>query len=293
MPNKNPRKISWNLLTESVRFLSRNKDLIILPTISVIFSMGVALGCVLASNSSAIKNYFHLHPKLWLLVAIILLMYYLVQQYLSYTLMATTILRLDGSSKSGIKDGCIICLKHTGTLLLWLIIDWTIGLNYRLFEESGHFITKIFGVFIEISWNICSIFAVPIILFQNLNPLKALQYSAHILVDIFKKDQTSIKGRFLTKIFINNEIITLKNLMSLLIVITVFIEMLIYYYTPDFHFFSPSNSSILIVLLFIIMPLLAALNSVVIGALYLNYIKKADFSGFDKTILQQAAKINS
>jgi hypothetical protein len=87
--------------------------------------------------------------------------------------------KLDGEPVSA-RDGWRAARQRTGIILAWTLLVCTIGAILRVLEEYLPLGGKIAALVLDLSWTLATLFAVPVIAYENLGPRETLRRSAEL-----------------------------------------------------------------------------------------------------------------
>jgi hypothetical protein len=252
----------------SFGFLSRNKDLFILPLFDLIVNTVIAciIGWLYFSSAMNVRP----HPLIFLIVIVCvwLIVHAFLAIYFNASAMVCIYGRLQGRPVS-IREGLVKAAAHTGTFLVWAPVMVCVGLVVRSLQQSHKFGRIISGYLVGASWNLYSYFVVPLVLFQNKGLFAALKQSARLL---------------------NREFVTLirSNAVFVVIYVAIFVVLWAVCETyAQYHAFSLMMSplfkvgiALMIVLFFLLRAVSALIDAVIHMALYLKIVDAAVPLGF-------------
>jgi len=175
----------WDLFKTSLSVVREDKSLLLLPLLS-----GISLIIIVASFVTGMFGLFFWGPMLGLVggtalaVEIILgfLMYFItffVAIYFNAALVACATLRLQGKNPT-ISDGLQVAGTRMGKILQWSLVSATVSLILSALR-SGKGVARAAGTILGIAWSVAIFFVVPVILYENLSPFKAIKRSAQLL----------------------------------------------------------------------------------------------------------------
>jgi len=165
----------WKLAKVSLGVLKKDKEILLLPILSGIFSILVFglifipgfLGSSLLFKSEETSQAF---IYLSYFLAYVAMTFVIV--YFNAAVIGCASIRLGGGDPK-LKDGFKVANKKIHVLFLWAIISGTAGLIFRALRNKIRFLGSIF----EWVWGIITYFVVPIILFENVSVSKSLSRS--------------------------------------------------------------------------------------------------------------------
>jgi hypothetical protein len=80
-----------------------------------------------------------------------------------------------------VKKGLQFSLKRIGAIFTWAIFAATVGFILKVIQENVGALGKIITGFFGIVWSIATFFVVPIIAYENLNPIQAIKRSTEMM----------------------------------------------------------------------------------------------------------------
>ncbi|PWT70640.1 MAG: hypothetical protein C5B59_19740 [Bacteroidetes bacterium] len=176
----------WTLSMNSLKVLKENKQLIIFPIlsgISMVLIIGSFLFFLFASTGWDI-DYLQNESKFeyYLFGFLFYLVNYFVVVFFNTALIQCTRDYFNGETPS-VKKGLQFSLSRLGAIFTWAVFAASVGLILRTIQENvgalGKIITGIFGIV----WSIATFFVVPIIAYENLNPIQAVKRSSKMMRD--------------------------------------------------------------------------------------------------------------
>ncbi|MFQ6128544.1 MAG: DUF6159 family protein [Thermoplasmata archaeon] len=171
----------WELTKLSFRVLSKDKELLVLPLISLI--LNAVLWIFLIVTIVFMPWLFFESLGLVLTIILFFVLYlisFFIATFFQAAVVGAAMIRLRGGDPTP-SDGIRAARKVAGKLFLWSLISATIGVILRsLARRAGLFGRLIFG-FVMFGWVVATYFVIPVIVFENLKPWKALKRSIHIL----------------------------------------------------------------------------------------------------------------
>ncbi|MCP4475950.1 MAG: hypothetical protein GY821_15580 [Gammaproteobacteria bacterium] len=269
--SRRPFARSWELLKESYRFLNENKDLLILPIISLLATFTL-LALMLAAGVTDALTIQPVHMAIIVGIVIFIIGYFIlsfVVLLLNSALIACAAARLQGQSLS-ISGGIAEALKHIKSLLLWCLISVTIGQLISFIESSHRVIGRVVAMIIGFAWVLCTYFVVPMLILDDLSPVAAVKKSAHI----FGKKWRGI--------------VSATALLGLIFFVLLGLWMLALLHLPTQKTLLLEVGLPLLILFFITMSVVgSALNAIVRSALYLKMVRNITPQNFDHSLLDK------
>jgi Family of unknown function (DUF6159) len=102
-----------------------------------------------------------------------------VSLYCGVALAAVLAGRLDGKPMTT-HDGWMAAKQRAGIIAAWTLVVCTVGATLRLIERYVPLGAKIVIAIVDLSWTLATMFAVPVLAYENLGPLDVLRRSSHI-----------------------------------------------------------------------------------------------------------------
>jgi Family of unknown function (DUF6159) len=174
----------WTLSLNSLKVLKANKQLIIFPIlsgISMILIIGSFIVAMLASAGWEIGD-IREQGKAFNYIAgfLFYLVNYFVVVFFNTALIDCTRDYFNGEVPS-VQKGLRFSMSRLGAIFTWSLFAATIGFALRLLQENLGWLGKIITGIIGIVWSIATFFVVPIIAYENLNPIQAVKRSTQLM----------------------------------------------------------------------------------------------------------------
>lgn len=174
----------WTLSMNSLQVLKANKQLIIFPIlsgVSMILIIGSFIVAMFASvgweldgirDDSTLFNYSF--------GFLFYLINYFVVVFFNTALIQCTRDYFNGETPS-VKKGLQFSVSRLGAIFTWSLFAATVGFALRMIQENLGWLGKIITGLIGIVWGIATFFVVPIIAYENLNPVQAVKRSTLLM----------------------------------------------------------------------------------------------------------------
>ena len=168
---------AYALAGRSYRVLCKDPELLTYPILSLVFSVvgWVATYEVLAQC--------HLEPQGGTADAPLLFVFYLVTACIAgfwdVALLCAARERLRGGDptfRSGISAAC----RHLGAVFVWSIFSSSVGVVTTLLQEQSKK-SRMLGHLVDEVWSVVTYFALPIMIFENVGPTKAVTRSKEVV----------------------------------------------------------------------------------------------------------------
>jgi hypothetical protein len=184
---------SWELVKESFAVLRSDKQLMLFPILSsiacLVTTAMIAVGgvfAVLPSIKAAALAGQHWQPtnnsSYMLLIFAIYVVNYFIMVFFNVALVGVANSRLMGGSWT-FRDGMELAWARKGTIFLWALFAATVGMILRTIEQRMGLIGKIIMRIIGVAWTLACYFVVPVLAFEDLNPVDAVKRSARLFRD--------------------------------------------------------------------------------------------------------------
>jgi hypothetical protein len=174
----------WTLSMNSLKVLKANKQLIIFPILSglsMILIIGSFVVGMLASAGWDI-GYIREQGKVFNYIAgfLFYVANYFVVVFFNTALIDCTRDYFNGEVPS-VSKGLRFSMSRLGAIFTWSLFAATIGFALKLLQENLGWLGKIITGIIGIVWSIATFFVVPIIAYENLNPVQAVKRSTQLM----------------------------------------------------------------------------------------------------------------
>jgi hypothetical protein len=100
--------------------------------------------------------------------------------FFNAALVACTAACLDGKNPS-ILEGFEASMAHLPSIFGWALISATVGLALRIIGDRSCWTGKIITSILGFAWTLISYFVIPIIVFEDKNPIEALKKSKELI----------------------------------------------------------------------------------------------------------------
>lgn len=213
-------KASFLLFKEAWRFLRADKELLLVPIISMLMSF-VLLGllttiAVLVSGSTA--TLFSLESPLTLPQYAYIFGVYVISAFSLSIAQAIIVhivyVRAHGGNAT-LGQGFARALSIFWPLLLWSLITSTVGIILRAVSERSQLIGKIVASLLGAAWAILTFFVVPVILLEKKSPVTAVRESAKIFKQTW--GETLVANVTLGLVFLTAHLLVLGSFIGLII----------------------------------------------------------------------------
>ncbi len=173
---------SWQLVKETWRVLSKDKELIVFPVISGLAVLVIIASFIVPLLFSGLFS-VTVMPAIWflLLFGFYLLTYFIVI-FFNCGLIAAAYIRLNGGDPT-VGDGLHYAAGHTGQIFVWAVISATVGLVLSLIRNRGGAAGSLVAGIAGTAWSLVTFFVIPVMIFEEKGVLPAIKDS----MALFKK----------------------------------------------------------------------------------------------------------
>lgn len=177
----------WALAKQSWGVLMLDKELLLFPLIS-----GIACLLVLASFAVPLYNtdYFQTvmdeggqvgeDPLAWVILFAFYFVNYFVIVFFNSALIACAIIRFRGGDPT-VSDGLRASMNRLPQIAAWALVSATVGIILRAIEsrseKAGQFVAALLGG----AWSIATYFVVPVLVVEKVDPVNAVKRSFGVL----------------------------------------------------------------------------------------------------------------
>lgn len=174
----------WTLSMNSLKVLKANKQLIIFPILSGVSMILIIGSFVVGMMASADWDIGYLHDQGKVFNYIAGFLFYVVNYFIvaffNIALIDCTRDYFNGQVPS-VSKGLRFSMSRLGVIFTWSLFAATIGFALKLLQENVGWLGKIITGIIGIVWSIATFFVVPIIAYENLNPVQAVKRSTDLM----------------------------------------------------------------------------------------------------------------
>jgi hypothetical protein len=166
------------LLRARLTVLRGDPQLLVVSAVAMVLSVGVGALCFALSISSAGTTH---NTRGVIFVAGLVAAYPInfVSLYCGVALAAVLAGRLSGEQLTA-ADGWIAARERIGIIAAWTLVTCTVGAVLRSIEQYVPLGARIVVAIADLSWSLATMFAVPILAYENLGPRATLRRSAQI-----------------------------------------------------------------------------------------------------------------
>ena len=182
----------WRLGKISLLTIRENPSLIVFPFISGISLILVTLSffgsgylafgeeiLAIADDEIAANS---LDAILYVMVFLFYLLNYFIIVFFNVGLVHCARRILEGHETT-VREGINYATTRVGSILSWAILAATVGMILKAIQENSGTFGQIISGIIGMVWGIATFFVVPIIAYEDVNPIEAVKRSGQIMKD--------------------------------------------------------------------------------------------------------------
>jgi hypothetical protein len=169
---------SWRLLRASMGVLREDPELLVFPAVAMTISLLLGAACFgLSISSTGVAR----GARETIFVASLIAAYPItfVSLYCGVALAAVLGGRLNGERLTA-ADGWMAARERVGIIAAWTLLTCTVGAVMRMIEQYVPAGARIVVAIVNLSWSLATMFAVPILAYENLGPRETFDRSARI-----------------------------------------------------------------------------------------------------------------
>ncbi|MEX6686512.1 DUF6159 family protein [Danxiaibacter flavus] len=177
----------WTLAKTSFQVLSNNKQLIAFPIlsgISLILLIGSFIGAMFGFGVFG-ENFFEEQAQNKLFVYGVTFLFYVVNYFVivffNMALIHCADLYFKGEQNITVRQGLAFSVSRIGAIFAWALFAGTVGALLKIIQENSGLLGKIITGIIGVVWNVATFFVVPVIAYENVNPVDAVKRSSSIM----------------------------------------------------------------------------------------------------------------
>lgn len=164
---------SYNIFKQSLTILSQDKEILIFPFLSGIFTILAFATMVFGGLTSGFFEHLQTVDRSLegnLLGYAALFVWYFISWFIviffNVAVIACAKIRLDGGDPT-VADGFRAASQHLGRIVAWAFISATVGLILRVVAERGKVVGKIVAWLFGAAWTITTYFFIPVMIFEK------------------------------------------------------------------------------------------------------------------------------
>ncbi len=191
----------WEITKQSFKAIKEDKEILIFPLLSGIFSIGFSVlfffFFLLGNITLLIANQNLANLALYFWFFIYLLGTYFIAIFFQAAIITSATIRFSGKNPS-FSDGLKGPAKKIFPLFIWAVISAIVGILLKLIENLGKGRSKgtqtaasITSYFLGLAWALLTFFTVPILLFENTSTFGAIKRSKDLFIRTWGENVTA------------------------------------------------------------------------------------------------------
>ena len=171
---------SIQLVKESFSVLSKDKEILLFPVVSGIFTMLLLVSFIVPLFVLGLNE--SLTPLLYVALFVFYVLSYFIIIFFNSALVTCAHIRFNGGDPT-FMDGINNALKHVRSIFVWAVISATVGMILRVIagNQRKNLIGSILASLIGMAWTMLTFFVIPIIVIENSGTLEAIGKSGTLL----------------------------------------------------------------------------------------------------------------
>ena len=172
---------SFDIVTQSFRILLHDKELMVLPLVSGVINVGVALTFVfgLGLTPRVVRNGgIETYVPLFLMYVVL----YAVGIFFQAAVVAGATERMRGGDPT-LGSALGAAARRGGTIVAWAIVAATVGTVIRAIHDKAGFIGKVVTSIFGVAWSLATFFIVPVLVLEE----RSIRDSFNRSVSIFRE----------------------------------------------------------------------------------------------------------
>lgn len=181
---------SWELVKASYEVLKQDKELIWFPVlstiatiiVSILFFIPLAGTGLLEALSSESGEVTQAQTIIGLIIAFLFyVVMYTIIIFSQVALIGAAMIRLQGGDPT-VRDGFRIASERIGAIIGYATISATIGMILQAIRgNEDNIVGQIVAGLLGTAWNIITFLVIPVLVIENIGPIKAIQRSTQLL----------------------------------------------------------------------------------------------------------------
>lgn len=183
-------RVAWRIGVNSLRLVGRNRSLLVFT----LAGEGASLGALALLGLGLYSLHPHLSTlPLWAVYHLPWAILFLVAAYVSVVVLSTvalaglvgaSVLALQGGQPS-VRDGWRVARAHLGILIVWALLDATVGLVLELLSRRLGIVGGILKIAGGIAWGLATYFVVQVLVLEVPRIRPSIRRSARIMRHLF------------------------------------------------------------------------------------------------------------
>ena len=175
---------TWAMMKASASVLRQDKEMMVFPVMSGIFTMLLLASFVaplIGSDFFArMEDDQQQQTVFYLGMFLFYVLSYFIVIFFNSAIVACAMIRMDGGDPT-VKDGLNAAMNRIGKIFAWAVVAGTVGFLLRMIEERSPMVGKIVVALIGLAWTVASYLAVPVLVVEDKGPIDALKESGRLL----------------------------------------------------------------------------------------------------------------
>lgn len=179
---------SYAIFTQSLSVLRQDKEILIFPILSGIFSIlafaGIVFGGVVTGTFQRLAESGDRSLEGNLIGYAVLFVWYFVSWFIvlffNVGVVACARIRLEGGDPT-VGDGFRAAKENLGRIVVWALVSATVGLILRIIAERSKLIGALIAKFLGAVWAIATYFVVPVMIFEKRGVKESMTSSTQLI----------------------------------------------------------------------------------------------------------------
>jgi hypothetical protein len=192
---------SYHIFCESLSILRKDKELLIFPVLSGLFTIlafaGLVFGGVVTGFFERVTSSGEGSLESELLGYSALFVWYFVSWFIviffNVAIIHCAKIRLDGGDPT-VADGFAAAKQHLGRILLWALISATVGLILRVIAERAKFVGRLIAWIVGAAWAIATYFIIPVMIFEKRSIRDSVRQSTALIAKTWGESLVAAAG---------------------------------------------------------------------------------------------------
>lgn len=177
---------SWDLAKETWGVLRQDRTLVVFPIMSGVASLLVFASFIIPmvllvpgleiTRNPGSRAHLEASPLHYVLLFLYYLVSYFVVVFFNTSLVACVRMRFEGRTPT-VADGLEFSRQNLGLIFKWSLLSATVGTILRVVEERASWLGRIVVGLIGLAWSIATVFAVPVLVYDQVGPVEAVKRS--------------------------------------------------------------------------------------------------------------------
>jgi hypothetical protein len=164
---------SWQLMTETWRVLSKDKELMVFPVASGIAVILIIASFILPILFSGFLGGFASLAAWFLLLFVFYFLAFFVVIFFNTALIAAAHIRLSGGDPT-VRDGLSNAGRHLAQIVAWSLISATVGLVLSAIRNRGGAAGSLASGILGTAWSLLTFLVIPVMLFEDKGVIEAI-----------------------------------------------------------------------------------------------------------------------